>query len=75
MNDITAQDVLDFIRREPNKLCEALRREHRTNQQTVAGSLVKVIKSLATHGTDMRNESCVMWAQAVSKIDAYFPYV
>jgi len=75
MSELSAQDVLDFIRREPDKLCEALRREHRTHQQTVAGSLVKVIKSLATHDTDMRNESCVLWAKVVSKIDAYFPYV
>ena len=75
MSEISAQDVLDFLRHHPEDVCKALLHEHRTNQQRVADSIATVIKSLSTHDTDMRNEASVAWAKKVGQIDAYFPFI
>lgn len=72
----SAQDVLDYIRQHPDDLCEALRREHRTHQQSIAGSIVKILKSLGGHVTDARNEASVKWARQASELAYYgFPFV
>ena len=75
VNEVSAQDVLDFLRHHPEDVCKALLHEHRTNQQRVADGIATVIKSLATHDTDMRNEASVSWAKKVCQIYANFPFI
>jgi phosphate-selective porin len=75
MDKITAQRVIEFLRREPEAVAQALVAEHRTHQQSTIRSVVTVLIAYACSDTDLRNEASVKWAEkAVDQFEG-FPFI
>lgn len=58
-------------------LAEKLPQQHRTLQQNFLRLMKMVIEGYAknNHGSDLRNEGGLKWAEQVSKIEGYLPFV
>lgn len=72
--------IIDYIRKNPDKISLALRQEHRSFQQQVVGSIYSVLCDYAKHarinGFDLRNEAAVKFAKDATKGNPYsFPFI
>ena len=66
LDKIELPRVLDYIRRHSDELIEGIKSEHRTHQQSIIGSMKKIIVEYGkTSYFDLRNEASVKWAKTI----------
>jgi hypothetical protein len=73
--EITAEQVITYIRKNGQDIFFALLHEHRTLQQATICSLYNILKSYSTTDYDLRNEQAIMWAKEATNIKYSFPFI
>jgi hypothetical protein len=73
--EMTANDVIHYIRLNPKEIYTALTTEHRTYQQSIVKSIYEILKMYSNNHTDLRNENAVAWAKEATAKEHFFPFI